>query len=83
MPRHFPVRRWRRVLFTCESRFTLLRADDRRRGAPSDACVIQTEGFSYGVIMDTPWDDNTIGIIHENLTTVCYREQVLQPMLFQ
>ena len=30
-PRLFPMRQWRRVLFTDESRFTLYRADGRRR----------------------------------------------------
>ena len=30
-PRRFPVRQWRRVFFTDESRFTLFRADGRRR----------------------------------------------------
>ena len=30
-PRRFPMRQWRRVFFTDESRFTLFRADGRRR----------------------------------------------------
>ena len=30
-PRHFPMRQWRRVFFTDESRFTLFRADGGRR----------------------------------------------------
>ena len=30
-PGRFPVRQWRRVLFTDESRFTLFRPDGRRR----------------------------------------------------
>ena len=30
-PRQFPMRQWRRVFFTYESRFTLFRPDGRRR----------------------------------------------------
>jgi hypothetical protein len=30
-PRQFPMRQWRRVFFTDESRFTLFRPDGRRR----------------------------------------------------
>ena len=30
-PRQFPIRQWRRVFFTDESRFTLFRPDGRRR----------------------------------------------------
>ena len=37
-PRLFPMRQWRRVLFTDESRFTLYRADGRRRRW-STSCV--------------------------------------------
>ena len=44
-PRRFPMRQWRRVFFTDESRFTLFRADGRRRlyrrrgERLADACV--------------------------------------------
>ena len=50
-PRLFPMRQWRRVLFTDESRFTLYRADGRRRVYRrrgerfADACV----GIGLGV----------------------------------
>ena len=50
-PRLFPMRQWRRVLFTDESRFTLYRADGRRRVYRSrrerfaDACVVERDRF--------------------------------------
>ena len=52
-PRLFPMRQWRRVLFTDESRFTLYHADGRRRVYRrrgerfADACVVN--GISFGV----------------------------------
>ena len=48
-PRLFPMRQWRRVLFTDESRFTLYRADGRRRVYRrrgerfADACVVERD----------------------------------------
>ena len=53
----FPMRQWRRVLFTDESRFTLYRADGRRRvyrrrGEPfADACVVERDRFGGGSVM--------------------------------
>ena len=50
-PRLFPMRQWRRVLFTDESRFTLYRADGRRRVYRrrgerfADACVVERDRF--------------------------------------
>ena len=50
-PRLFPMRQWRRVLFTDESRFTLYRADGRRRVYRRrgerfvDACVVERDRF--------------------------------------
>ena len=50
-PRLFPMRQWRRVLLTDESRFTLYRADSRRcvyqRRVEhfADACVVKRDRF--------------------------------------
>ena len=56
-PRLFPMRQWRRVLFTDESRFTLYRADGRRRVYRrrgerfADACVVERDRFGSGFVM--------------------------------
>ena len=56
-PRLFPMRQWRRVLFTDESRFTLYRADGRRRVYRrrgerfADACVVERDRFGGGSVM--------------------------------
>ena len=53
-PRRFPVRQWRRVFFTDESRFTLFRADGRRRlyrrrgERFADACVFERDRYGEG-----------------------------------
>ena len=53
-PRLFPMRQWRQVLFTDESRFTLYRADGRRRVYRhrgerfADACVVEQDQFGSG-----------------------------------
>ena len=45
-PRQFPMRQWRRVFFTDESRFTLFCPDGRRRGERfADACVLARDRF--------------------------------------
>ena len=45
-PRQFPMRQWRRVFFTDESRFTLFRPDGQRRGERfADACVLERDRF--------------------------------------
>ena len=49
--RQFPMRQWRRVFFTDESRFTLFRPDGRRRVYRrhgerfADACVLERDRF--------------------------------------
>ena len=56
-PRLFPMRQWRRVLFTDESRFTLYRADGRRRAYRrrgerfADACVVERDRFGGSSVM--------------------------------
>ena len=56
-PRRFPMRQWRRVFFTDESRFTLFRADgrrrlNRRRGERfADACVSERDRYGRGSVM--------------------------------
>ena len=56
-PRQFPMRKWRQVFFTDESRFTLFRPDGRHnvyrlRGERfAYACVLETDRFGGGSIM--------------------------------
>ena len=56
-PRRFPMRQWRRVFFTDESRFTLFRADGRRRlyrrcgERFADACVFERDRYGGGSVM--------------------------------
>ena len=56
-PNHFSHQRWRLVLFSDESRFTLFRSDSRqrvyrRRGERfADACVLQRDRFGGGSLL--------------------------------
>jgi transposase len=56
-PRQFPMRQWRLVFFTDESRFTLFRPDGRRRVYRcygerfADACVLERDRFGGGSVM--------------------------------
>ena len=88
--RLFPMRQWRRVLFTDESRFTLYRADDRcrvyrRRGERfADAYVVERDRFGGGSVM--VWGGTAHGIKSQliivvgNMTAVRYREEILRPV---
>jgi hypothetical protein len=55
--RQFPMRQWKRVFFTDESRFTLFRPDgrrrvNRRRGERfANACVLERDRFGGGSVM--------------------------------
>ena len=83
LPRLFPMRQWRRVLFTDESRFTLYRADGRRRVYRrrgerfADACVVERDRFGGGSVM--VWGGIAHGIksqliiVAGNMTAVRYR----------
>jgi transposase len=79
-PRQFPMRQWRRVFFTYESRFTLFRPDDRRRVYRrrgerfTDACVLERMvwgGISHGL-------KSPLIVIAGNLTGVRYRDEILR-----
>ena len=50
-PRLFPMRQWRRVLFTDKSRFTPYRADGRRRvyGRHGEHFAVLSNGIGLGV----------------------------------
>ena len=51
-PRQFPMRQWRWVFFTGESRFTLFRPDGPRRGERfADACILEKDRFWGGSAM--------------------------------
>ena len=89
-PRLFPMRQWRRVLFTDESRFTLYRADGRRRVYRrrgerfADACVVERDRFGGGSVM--AWGGIAHGIksqliiVAGNMTAVRYRDEILRPV---
>ena len=89
-PRLFPMRQWRRVLFTDESRFTLYRADGRRRVYRrrgerfADACVVERDRFGGGSVM--VWGGIAHGIksqliiVAGNMTAVGYRDEILRPV---
>ena len=90
LPRLFPMRQWRRVLFTDESRFTLYRADGRRRVYRrrgerfADACVVERDRFGGGSVM--VWGGIAHGIksqliiVAGNMTAVRYRDEILRPV---
>ena len=90
VPRLFPMRQWRRVLFTDESRFTLYRADGRRRVYRrrgerfADACVVERDRFGGGSVM--VWGGIAHGIksqliiVAGNMTAVRYRDEILRPV---
>ena len=89
-PRRFPMRQWRRVLFTDESRFTLFRPDGRhriyrRRGERfTDACVVEWDRFGGGSVM--VWGGIAHGVksqlivVDGNMTAVRYRDEILRPV---
>ena len=89
-PRRFPMRQWRRVFFTDESRFTLFRADGRRRlyrrrgERFADACVFERDRYGGGSIM--VWGGISHGVksplivVPGNLTAVRYRDEILRPV---
>lgn len=86
-PHRFSMRQWRKVLFTDESRFTLQRADGRkrvyrRRGERyADACVVERDRFGGGSVM--VWGGIAYGhkmpliVINGNLNAVQYRDRIL------
>ena len=89
-PRGVPMRHWRRVFFTDESRFTLFRADGRRRlyrrcGEQfADACVFERDIYGGGSVM--VWGGISHGVkspvivVLGNLTAVRYRDEILRPV---
>ena len=89
-PRQFPMRQWKRVFFTDESRFTLFRPDGRRRVCRrrgerfADTCVLERDRFEGGSVM--VWGGISHGlkspliVIAGNLTGVRYRDEILRPV---
>lgn len=90
-PNAFPLHRWRRVMFSDESRFLLFRADKRqrvyrRRGERySDNCLLERDRFGGGGL--TVWAGICYGqrtplvFIEGNLTAQRYVDVVLQPFV--
>ena len=88
-PNHFSRQRWRLVLFSDESRFTLFRSDGRqrvyrRRGERfADACVLQRDRFGGGSLL--VWGSiaynfkSELVFIDGSLTALKYRDNVLVP----
>ena len=89
-PRQFPIRQWRRVFFTDESRFTLFRPDGRRRVYRrrgerfADACVLERDMFGGGSVMVRGGISHRLKslliVIAGNLTGVRYRDEILRPV---
>ena len=89
-PRLFPMWQWRRVLFTDESRFTLYRADGRRRVYGrrgerfADACVVERDRFGGGSVMVSGGIAHGIKsqliIVAGNMTAVRFRDEILRPV---
>ena len=83
-PRRFPMRQWRRVSFTDESRFTLFCADGRRRlyrrhrERFADTCVFERDRYGGGSVM--VWGGTSHGVksplivVPGNLTVVRYTD---------
>ena len=62
-PRLFPMRQWRRVLFTDESRFTLYRADGRRRvyrASAGNALPMPVLSNGIGLGVDPLWSGEAL-----------------------
>ena len=88
-PRRFPLKQWRQVFFTDESRFCLYRSDGRqcvyrRRGERfADSCVVERDRFGGGSVI--VWGGISHGlksqlvVIDRNLTANRYRDEILQP----
>ena len=86
--RQFPMHRWRQVLFSDESRFSLYRADGRkrvyrRRGERfTDACVMENDRFGGGSVM--VWGGIAHGlktpliVVNGNLNAIQYRDRILR-----
>ena len=89
-PRIFPMRQWRQVFFTDESRFTLFRPDGRRRiyrrrrERFADASVTEVDMFGGGSVM--VWGGISHGVksplvvLGGTLTAVRYRDEILRPI---
>ena len=89
-PRRFPMRQWRRVFFTDESRFTLFHADRRRRlyrrrgERFADACVFERDRYGGGSVMVRGGISHGVKspliVVPGNLTAVRYRDEILRPV---
>ena len=89
-PRRFPNEAMRRVFFTDECRFTLFRADGRRRlyrrrgERFADACIFERDRYGGGSVM--VWGGILHGVksplivVRGNLTAVRYRDEILRPV---
>ena len=89
-PRRFPMRQWRHVFFTVESRLTLFHADGRRRLYRrhgewfADACVFERDRYGGGSV--TVWGGikhsvkPPLIVVSGNLTAVRYRDEILRPV---
>jgi hypothetical protein len=75
------MRQWRNVLFTDQSRFTLQRADGRKRvyrrceERYADVCMVERDRFGGGSVM--VWG----GITYGNLNAVQYRDYILSTVV--
>ena len=89
-PRRFPMRLWRRVFFTDESRFTLFRADGRRHlyrrlgERFADACVFERDRYGgrvgYGMGRDFAWCEVATDCCSREPNSGRYRDKILRPV---
>ena len=89
-PGRFPMRQCRRVFITDETRFTLFRADGRRRlyrrrgERFADACVFERDRYGGGSVI--VWGGISHGVksqlivVPRNLTAVRYKDEILRPV---
>lgn len=89
--RRWLARQWHQVLFTDESRFTLQKADGRkrvyrRRGERyADPCVLEVDRFRRGSVMvwgGISHDGKTdLVVVRGNLNAQMYRDNILAPVV--
>ena len=89
-PRRFPMRQWRRIFLSDESRFTLFCADGRRRlyrrrgELFADACVFERDRYGGGSVMVLGGISHGVKspliVVPGNLTAVSYRDEILRPV---
>ena len=86
-----PIRWWRFVMFTDESRFQLSRSDGRirvyrrRNERYADCCIVERDRYGGGSVMVwggiTSQHRTICVIVDGNITGVRYRDEIIQPIV--